>query len=143
MQDAHLIERQPERVRPDLRHDRFEALPDRSRADIHRHRAIRFEVEPRRLLRTGSTALDKAGNGDAVVAPVDQAALQRALFLPAELGEAAFERFHVIAAVAFGIAGRTDRFQPWQLVGHLAGADQVAPSHLGAVDPAGRVPPAR
>ena len=38
-----------------------------------------------------SAALDKAGNGDAVVAPVDLAALQHAFFLPAELGKAAFE----------------------------------------------------
>jgi hypothetical protein len=48
-------------------------------------------IEPRRLFRTGSTALDKAGNGDAVVAPIGLLALQRALLLPAELGEAAFE----------------------------------------------------
>jgi len=46
--------------------------------------------EPRRLLRTGSAALDKAGDSDAVLAPVDLAALQRTLILPAELGEAAF-----------------------------------------------------
>ena len=90
MQYAHLPERHTERVRGDLRHHRFEALPDRSRADIDRDRAIRLEVEPRRLLRTGSAALDKAGNGDAVVAPVDLAALQRTLILPAELDEAAF-----------------------------------------------------
>src|SRR6202040_3223044 len=91
--------------------------------------------EPRRLLRSGPTALDKTGDGDAVVAPVDLAALQRTLFLPAELGEAAFEGFAIIAAVALGIDGRPARLQPWQPVRHLAGADQVAPTHLGAVDP--------
>jgi hypothetical protein len=36
-------------------------------------------------------------------------ALQHALFLPAEFGEAAFEGFTIIAAVALGIAGWTDR----------------------------------
>src|SRR5439155_23623568 len=118
----------------DLRHHCFEALPDRSRADINRHGAVRLEVEPRRLLRAGSAALDKAGDGEAVVAPVDLAALQRTLFLPAELGEAAFEGLAIVAAVALGIAGRTHRLQAWQPVRHLAGADQVAPTHLGAVD---------
>src|SRR5215468_12119729 len=105
-------ERHTERVRGDLRHHRFEALSDRSRADIDRHRAIRLEVEPRRLLRTGSAALDEAGDRDAVVAPVDLAALQRALFLPTELGEAALEGLAIVAAVALGIAGRADRLQP-------------------------------
>ena len=90
MEHAHPIERDAERIGCDLPHHRFEALPDRSRADINRHRAIRLEVEPRRLLRTGSATLDKTGDGDAVVAPVDLAALQRTLILPAELDEAAF-----------------------------------------------------
>ena len=103
MEDAHLPERQAERIRRDLRHHRFEALPDRGRADIDRHRAVRLEVEPRRLLRPGSAALDKAGDRDAVIAAVDLAALQRALFLPAELGEAALERLAIVAAVALGI----------------------------------------
>jgi hypothetical protein len=70
-----------------------------------------------------------------VVAPVDFAALQRALFLPAELGETAFEGLAIVAAVAFGIDGRTARLQPRQPVRHLTGADQVAPPHLGGVDP--------
>jgi hypothetical protein len=121
VQHTHLPERHTERVRSDLRHHRFQALPDCSRADIDRHRAIRLEVEPRRLLRTGAAALDKAGDSDAVVAPVDLAALHRTLFLPAELGEAAFEGFAIIAAVALGIDGRTARLQPWQPVRHLAG----------------------
>jgi len=47
-----------------------------------------------------------------VVAPVDLAALQRTLFLPAELGEAAFEGFAIIAAVALGIDSRTARLRP-------------------------------
>ena len=112
MQDAHLPERHTERIRRDLRHHRFEALPNRSRTDIDRYRAIRLEVEPRRLLGAGSAALDKAGDSDTVKAPVDLAALQRALFLPAELCETAFEGLAIVAAVARGIAGRTDRFQP-------------------------------
>jgi hypothetical protein len=81
MQHAHLPERQAERVRGDLRHHRFEALPDRSRTDIDHHRAMRFEVEPRRLLWTGATALDKTDDSHAMVAPVDLAALQRYLRL--------------------------------------------------------------
>jgi hypothetical protein len=99
VQDAHLPERQAERVRRDLRHHRLEALSYRSRADIDRHRPIRLEVEPRRFLRTGSAALDKTGDRDAVVAPVDFAALQRALFLPAELGETAFEGLAISTGV--------------------------------------------
>ena len=75
MQDSHVIERQAERVRRDLRHHRFEPLPDSSRADIDRHPAIGFELEPRRLLRTRATALDKAGDRNAMVAPVDLATL--------------------------------------------------------------------
>src|SRR5262249_60929007 len=104
---------------------RFEPSPDGSRADIHRHHAIRFEVESRRLLRAGSTALDKAGDRHAVVAPVDLAALQRTLFVPAELGETMFEGLAIVAAVAFGIAGWTDRLQPRQLVRHLPRAHPV------------------
>jgi hypothetical protein len=61
--------------------------------------------------------------------------LQCTLFLPAEFGEAAFEGFAIVAAVALGIDGRTARLKPWQPVRHLAGANQVAPTHLGAVDP--------
>ena len=57
------------------------------------------------------------------------------LFVPAELGEASFEGFTIVATVALGIAGRTYRLQPWEPVRHLVGADQVAPTHLGAVDP--------
>src|SRR6516162_5108787 len=132
---AALPARQAERVRRDLRHHRFEALPDGSRADIDRHHPIRLEVEPRRLVRTGSAALDKTGDRDAVVAPVDLAALQCALFFPAELGQAALKSFAIITAVALGIDGRTARLQPRQPVRHLASADQVAPTHLGAVDP--------
>ena len=58
----------------------------------------RLEIEPRRLLRAGSAALDKTGDRDAVVAPVDLAALQRALFLPAKLGEAPFEGLAIASA---------------------------------------------
>jgi len=65
VQDAHLVERQAERVRRDLRHHRFKTLPDCSRADIDRHGSIRRKVEPRRLLRTQPAALDKAGDGNA------------------------------------------------------------------------------
>jgi hypothetical protein len=61
--------------------------------------------------------------------------LQRAFLRPAELGEAVFEGFAIVAAVALGIDGRTARLQSRQPVRHLAGADQVAPTHLGAVDP--------
>jgi len=57
-----------------------------------------------------------------MIAPVDLAALQCTLFLPTELGEAAFEGFAIVAAVALGIEGRTARLQPWQPVRHLAGA---------------------
>jgi hypothetical protein len=110
-------------------------LPDRSRADIDRNRAIRLEVEAGRLLRAGSSALEERGDGHAVIASVDLTALQRTFFVPAKVGEAAFEGFVVIAAVALGIASRTNRLQPRQPVRHLGGADEVAPSHLGAFDP--------
>jgi len=73
-----------------------------------------------------------------VVPPVDLAALQRTLFLPAELGEAAFEGLAIIAAVALGIDGRTARLQVWQPVRHLAGADQVAPTYLALSIPRSR-----
>lgn len=75
MRDAHLSERQAERVRRNLRRHRFEAVPGRSRADMHRHSAVRREIEPRRLLRACSTALDKAGDGQAMIALVEFLAL--------------------------------------------------------------------
>jgi hypothetical protein len=69
-----------------------------------------------------------------VIAPIDQTALQFAFFVPAELGEATVERLAVIAAVAFGLGGRAARLQLRQFVRHIGGADQVAATHLGAVD---------
>ena len=70
-----------------------------------------------------------------MIAAVDLAALQRAFFLPAELGKTAVERLAIVAAVAFGIDRRAARLQPRQPVRHFRGANQVAPPHLGAVDP--------
>src|ERR1700730_12664495 len=100
MEDAHMIERQAERICADLRHHRFEALPDRRGADVHRHAAVRLQFEPRRLLRPGPRPFDKTADRDAVIAAIDQSALQCAFFCPTEHGEAAVECLTVIAAVA-------------------------------------------
>ena len=75
MEHAHPVERQVERVGGDLCHDRFEALSDRGGTDIDRHPAIRFEVEPRGLLRPRPRPFDKTGDRDAVIAAVNQPAL--------------------------------------------------------------------
>ena len=135
MENADLPERQAERIRGDLRHYRFQALPERGRADIHRHHTVRLQFQARRLLRPGAASLDKAGDGDTVIAAVDLAPLQSALFFPAELGKAAVERLAIVAAVAFGIDRRAPRLQPGQPVRHFRRADQIAPPHLDAVDP--------
>src|ERR1051326_7664985 len=116
MKHTHQVDWHAERVGGDLGHYRFETLPDRRRADIHRHAAVGLQFEPRRLLRPGAGTLYKAGDRDAVIAPVNQSALQFALLLPTELSQATFERLTVIAAVAFGIHRRAAGLQPGQLV---------------------------
>jgi hypothetical protein len=132
---ANLVDGQAKCIGGDLRHDRFEALPDGSGGDIHGDRTVGLEVEPRRFLRPGAGALDKARDRDAVVAAVDQPPLQTAFLVPAELDEAAIERLAVIPAVAFGVGRRAAGLKPRQLVWHLGGGDQIAASHLGTVDP--------
>ena len=82
--------------------------------------ALQFQA--RRLLRPGAAALDKAGDRDAVIAAVDQPALQARFSVPAELGKAALERLAIVAAVAFGIDRRAAGLQPSERIRHLATA---------------------
>src|SRR5262245_30161748 len=99
MQDADLRHRQLERIGCDLREHRLDALPDRGRPDIDRD-TLPIDLDARVLARARSTALDEAGDPEAMVAPVDQLALKRALVLKAGFGEALIERGGIVAAVA-------------------------------------------
>ena len=112
---ADALHRQFERIGGDLREHRLDALPDRRRADIDRDRAVGLELEPHVLARAGAAALEVATDADAVIAAVDQPALQRRLLAPAEFGEAAVERHAIIAAVGCGLD--LERHHPGQRIG--------------------------
>src|SRR5947207_14907769 len=88
VQHADLFQGQPKRLGRDLRADGFQSLPDVGRADIDRGAAVTVELDARVLARAGGAALDEAHDRRAVVAPVDQLAVQLRLFRPAEFADA-------------------------------------------------------
>jgi hypothetical protein len=59
------------------------------------------------------------------------------------VAEFGVQRLAVVAAVTFGIRSRPTGFQPRELIRHLGGADQIAPSHLGAGSLPGATSPTR
>ena len=75
-----------ERVRRDLHEAGFHALTQCRRADVDRDGSVGLEHEARILLRSGGAALDVAADSEAVVAAVDQLALQFRLLGPADFG---------------------------------------------------------
>ena len=131
MQDPDALERQLERVGGDLRQRGLEPLPQHRGADIDGDRAVVLDRGPRVLL-ARAAALHERHGGEPVIASVDQAALQRLLLRPADLGERALEGRVIVAGVEIGLA----------LVGHeLAGgerqlglADQVLAAELHRVE---------
>ena len=80
------VHRHFERVGGDLREHRLDALPDRRRADVDRDRAVALRA-PAARSRVGPAAPPSmiAADRDAVVAAVDQLALQLRLLGPADL----------------------------------------------------------
>src|SRR4029077_10503654 len=109
-------------------------LPDRRRADRDRRTAVPLRPEPRQFLRPGAAALDKAGDRDAVIAPVDQPAVQLLLLVPAEFGQTTVQRMRIITAVAFGMGIEVAGLDPGERVGHLGIGDQVLAAHLYRID---------
>src|SRR5262249_10823994 len=107
-------------------------LPDRRRADEYRHGAVGFKHKLRGLLRASGAALDEAADGEAVVAAVNELALQLRLLGPADFLEATIERRVIVAAVelVMMLVGRDRR----ELVGHLHLGHEIAPAELDAVD---------
>src|SRR3954467_12224628 len=87
------------RIGRDLREHGLDALPDRGRAHINREVAVRLQHDARAFLRAGGAALDETGNGDAVMAPVDQLTPERGFLRPTDFLKAAIERGVIIAAV--------------------------------------------
>src|SRR5262245_39794448 len=85
------------------------------------------------LARTGGAALDVAGERNAVIAAVDQLALQLRLLRPVEFLEAAVERDLIVAAVAGGLDRRRDHAR--KRIRHIGFADEIAPADLDAVEP--------
>ena len=85
------IDRHFHGVGGDLREDASRAPGRRERAEIDGERAVGFQHQTRAFLRAGGAALDKAAHREAVIAAVDQLALELLLFGPAEFREAALE----------------------------------------------------
>ncbi len=121
-----------ERVGGDLPAHRLQALADAGRADIHRDRTVGFDVDAGVLLGAGRAALHEATERDAVIAPVNELALERELVAPLEFGEATVECHSVVAAVEFffllGFVECGDR------VRHLRLAHQIAPPKFHRID---------
>ena len=114
MQNAHALERQLERIRGDLGQRGLEPLPQHRRSDIDGHRAVVLDHDAHVLL-ARAAAFDERHGGEAVVASVDQPALQRLLLGPADLAQRPLERGVVVAGVEVGLT----------LVGHeLAGRER-------------------
>src|SRR5262249_59322352 len=90
--------------------------------------------DPRVLLRSGAAALDDEGDAQPMVAAVNQFTLQRRLFGPARLLEAAIERGRVIAAVAGGLGEGFARLDGSEVVGHLMRGDQVAAADVEPIE---------
>ncbi len=114
MQDAHLGERQLQRLGGDLCERGLEPLPQHRGADIDRDRAVGLDRGARILL-AGAAALHEGCCGDPLIAAVDEPALQRLLCLPVDLGERTLEGRMVVAGVEISLA----------FVGHeLAGCER-------------------
>src|SRR5262249_57298087 len=69
-----------------------------------------------------------------MVAAVNQFTLQRRLFGPARLLEAAIERRRVIAAVAGGLGEGFARLDGREVVGHLMRGDQIAAADVEPIE---------
>ena len=91
-----------------------------------------IDLEPRRLLGAGRAAFDEAADGEAVMAPVDEPALELRFLRPAEFCEAAVERDPVVAAVdlVLGLERRDGR----ERIGHGRRRNEVAAPELDAID---------
>src|SRR5437764_15122520 len=108
MPDTKGFEGQRQRVRRDLSKDGFEPLPQRRRANIDGHRAIRLERAFRVFTRPCPAAFHEACGGKAVIAALDQLSLHVPLLLPTELLEETVEGRMIVAGIVLG----------WRLIRH-------------------------
>ena len=90
--DADTVERELQRVGAHLREHRLMALSGTRRPDIDIEHSIRRETNPRLFLHAAGAALDERSKTDAMAPAVDLAALDGALFGPADLRERALEQ---------------------------------------------------
>ena len=134
MIDRDPLDRHLERVGGDLRHDGLDALPDARRSHIDRERAVALDDDARILARAGRAAFDEAGNAEAVIAAVDQLAVERQLVVPAGIRDATIERAGIVAAVARGVAEAVVRAHRRERIRHLRQRDEIAPPDLEAVE---------
>ena len=133
--DADAFERQLQCVGGDLPQDGLDPLPDRRGADIDRDSAIGLDRDTGALARSRRAALDEAGDAEAMIASLDQPALQRFLLAPARLRDAAVEGAGIIAAVALGLAEPVIGAHARQAVRHLDRRDQIAAADGEPVEP--------
>ncbi len=94
-----------------------------------------LDLDARVLARARAAALDEAGDAEAVIAAVDQLALERELFVPARFREAAVERAGIVAAVAGGLAEAVVRPHRRQRIRHLVERHEIAAADLEPVEP--------
>ena len=129
---ANAIERHFQRVGRDLGEDGLEPLPHRRRADIDRYRPIAFQHHAGVLARARSTAFEIAAHRGPAITAVDQLALQRALTIPIDFGEAAVQRLAVVTGI--GRSLHVQRHDRGQRIGHVDFRDKIAPAELDSVD---------
>src|SRR5215216_5629795 len=136
MQHAESLEWKSKSIRGDLREHGFQPLAERGRAHRDRDRAVGFEHKPDVLPRTRASALDETGDGEPVIASVDEPSLQVSLGVPAEFLQAAVQRGVIVTGIvgSFGFVRNklSDR------VGQLGFADQVLAPKSDGID--GEIP---
>src|SRR5205085_1354593 len=132
MEDANLLDRQSERLGRDLRAYRLQTLADVRRADVDGCTALVIELDARVLARAGRAAFDEAGDRRAVVAAIDQLAIQLRFLLPAEFREAALERRGIVAGVELLLLFR--RSHSRERIRQLIRPWQIPPAELDRID---------
>src|SRR5579859_1558060 len=87
------------------------------------------------LARPRAAALDEAGDAEAMMAALDQVAVEGRLVGPAELRDGAVEGARVVAAVALCLTEAVVRHDGGEPPRHLGRGDEIAAADVEAIKP--------